>query len=434
MLLAEFDFTDWWIRPFSDRWWQETVCSMLVGVTCGVLGCYVVLRRMALIGDALSHAVLPGVVIAFLITRDTGVFGLLAGALLAGVLTAVLVGAVSRLSRTKEDSSIGIVFTALFAIGIILVSALPRGLHFDLSCFLFGDPLAVDTADLVLMTVICPLVLGIIFMLYHPLRASSFDPVVAAAMGIPVIALHYLLMGMLSATVVAGLKTTGVILVVALIITPASSAYLLTNRLGTMMVLSGIFGGFSAVAGMTLSFVTNWPSGATMVVFAATIFTLVLLLSPSQGLLTRWLQRRRMRRHIQGEDILKTLYRCITSNAQVGVHAYSIERIYPAARVTRRQGERIVSELEHEGLLFRQDSNIGLTEKGTERAIEMVRSHRLWESYLTTHAGVSADEVHEQAEELEHVHDLADKIDQDLGHPEHDPHGEAIPRPPKTTD
>jgi ABC-type Mn2+/Zn2+ transport system permease subunit/Mn-dependent DtxR family transcriptional regulator len=432
-LFAEFDFTGWWLRPFSERWWQETVCSMLVGVTCGVLGCYVVLRRMALIGDALSHAVLPGVVIAFLITHDTGVFGLLAGALLAGVLTTVLVGAISRLSRTKEDSSIGIVFTALFAIGIILVSALPRGLHFDLNCFLFGDPLAVDTADLLLMAVICPLVLGIVFLLYHPLRASSFDPVVAAAMGIPVVALHYLLMGMLSATVVAGLKTTGVILVVALIITPASAAYLLTNRLGTMMLLSGIFGGLSAVAGMTLSFVTNWPSGATMVVFAATIFTLVLLLSPTEGLLTRSLQRKRVRRHIQGEDILKTLYRFVAKNAEPEQHMCSMAQIYPAARVTRRQAERIVAELEQEGLLYRKAANIGLTESGVDRAIEMVRSHRLWESYLTEHAGVSADEVHEQAEELEHVHDLADKIDQHLGHPERDPHGEAIPRPPKSS-
>ncbi|MDG2207699.1 MAG: metal ABC transporter permease, partial [Pirellulales bacterium] len=303
-LLANIDFTEWWLRPFSERWWQETVCSMLVGITCGVLGCYVVLRQMALIGDALSHAVLPGVVIAFLVTHDTGVFGLLSGALLAGVLTAVLIAVVSRLSRTKEDSSIGIVFTTLFAIGIILISTMPKGVHFDLNCFLFGTPLGVDSSDLLLMAIVCPTVLGMIVLLYHPLRASSFDPTVAAAMGIPVVLLHYLLMGMLSATVVAGLKTTGVILVVSLMITPASAAYLLTNRLGTMMLLAGIFGGFCAVAGMTLSFATNWPSGATMVVFAAAIFGVVMLASPSQGLLTRYLQRRRMRRHIQEEDIL----------------------------------------------------------------------------------------------------------------------------------
>ena len=222
-------------------------------------------------------------VIAFLITHNTGIFGLLCGALLAGVLTAVLVGAVSRLSRTKEDSSIGIVFTTLFAIGIILVSALPRGVHFDLNCFLFGDPLAVDTADLILMSIVCPLVLAIIILLYHPLRASSFDPVVAAAMGIPVVMLHYLLMGMLSATVVAGLKTTGVILVVAMVITPASAAYQLTNRFSRMLLLAGVFGGLSAILGMILAFVINAPSGPSMVLVATLIFALSMLFSPSHG-------------------------------------------------------------------------------------------------------------------------------------------------------
>ena len=134
--------------------------------------------------------------------------------------------------------------------------------------------LSADTDDLWLMGIVCPLVFLIVFLLYHPLKLASFDPVVATALGIPVVALHYLLMGMLAATVVAGLKTTGVVLVVALIITPASAAYLLTNRLWLMMLLASTFGGFSALAGMVLSFVTNWPSGPTMVVVATLIFVL----------------------------------------------------------------------------------------------------------------------------------------------------------------
>jgi len=424
-LFAQIDFAGWWLRPFSHRWWEETVCSMLVGVTCGVLGCYVVLRRMALIGDALSHAVLPGVVIAFLITHDTGILGLLCGALLAGLLTTILVNVVSRLSRTKEDSSIGIVFTTLFAIGIILISAQPRGTHFDLVCFLFGDPLAVSTTDLLLMAIVCPLVLTIIIVLYHPFKLASFDPVVAAAMGIPVITLHYLLMGMLSATVVAGLKTTGVILVVALIITPASAAYLLTNRLSRMMFLAGLFGGFSALAGMTVSFVTNWPSGATMVVFASLIFALAMLLSPTEGLLAKVLQRRRMRRHVQGEDVLKAVYR----NTQEGSRWCNLDDLASLIQISSRRIARLAGQLKEEGLLARQQNQIQLTPAGQRRAVEMVRSHRLWESYLTEHAGVAAEDVHEQAEELEHVHDLADQIDQHLGHPQTDPHGETIPRP-----
>ncbi|HEX7010299.1 MAG TPA: metal ABC transporter permease, partial [Phycisphaeraceae bacterium] len=276
---------DWslWDLPLSAQWRAETLCSMLVGTACGVLGCFVVLRRMALIGDALSHAVLPGVVIAFMLSGSAEVTGLLLGALFAGLTTAVLINLVSRFSRTKEDSAIGIVFTALFALGIILISGLPRGTHFDLKCFLFGDPLAVGEADLWMMAVICPAVVGVVALLYHRLKLVSFDPVVAAAMGISVAAYHYLLMGLLSATVVAGLKTTGVILVVAMVITPASAAYQLTNRFWLMLTLAGAFGAASALAGMALAFMTNSPTGPAMVVVAMILFMLAVALSPTHG-------------------------------------------------------------------------------------------------------------------------------------------------------
>ena len=216
---------------------------------------------MALIGDALSHAILPGVVIAFLVTNNTGVWGLLLGALLAGLMTAVLINVVSHNSRTKEDSAIGIVFTALFALGLILISMLPRGTHFDLKCFVFGIPEAVTFAEFSLMTGIAIVVLGTITLLYHPLKLISFDPIVATAMGLPVLFFHYLLMGMISATVVAGLKTTGVILVVAMVITPASAAYQITNRFSNMLILAGFFGALSALLGTILAYILNAPSG-----------------------------------------------------------------------------------------------------------------------------------------------------------------------------
>ena len=245
----EFDWTQALV-PFTRMWMEETLCSVLVGIACGALGCFVVLRRMALIGDALSHAILPGVVIAFLVTQSTDISKLFLGALAAGVLAAVLIRVVSQASRTKEDSAIGIVFTALFALGIIIASGLPRGTHFDLKCFLFGDPLAVGPDDLIMMGIVAPLVLLAIFLFYHRLKLISFDPTVAAAMGISVTGMHYLVMGLLSATVVAGLKTTGVVLVVAMVITPASAAYQLCDRLWSMLVLAGLFGAISAAAGM----------------------------------------------------------------------------------------------------------------------------------------------------------------------------------------
>lgn len=415
---------DWsqWMQPITQRWWMETACSMLVGVACGVLGCFVVLRRMALIGDALSHAVLPGVVIALLVTGSTGITPLLIGALLAGLVTAVMINLVSRFSRTKEDSAIGIVFTALFSLGVVLISGLPRGVHFDLKCFLFGDPLAVGPDDLLLMAIIAPLVVAILALLYHPLRLVSFDPIVAATMGLNVAAFHYLLMGLLSATVVAGLKTTGVVLVVAMVITPASAAYQLCNRLWTMLTLAGIFGALSALAGMSLAFITNSPSGPAMVIIATILFALATLLSPSHGLLMRRLKRTRMRRHIESEDLLKAAF-----HLQATRQDLDLDALISATRLGRSRIAGLISDLRKQGLINSQAQALSLTDLGKKRAVEMVRSHRLWETYLAAEAGLDASLVHQEAERLEHVHDMADEIDATLGNPATDPHGENIP-------
>ena len=396
--------------------------SVLVGMTCGVLGCFVVLRQMALIGDAISHAILPGVVIAFLVTNNTGVWGLLLGALLAGLLTAVLINLVSHSSRTKEDSAIGIVFTALFALGLILISNLPRGTHFDLKCFIYGIPAAVNEQEMILMAVITVLVIGTIFLLYHPLKLVSFDPVVATSMGLPVLFFHYLLMGMISATVVAGLKTTGVILVVAMVITPASAAYQLTNRFSHMLILAGFFGGLSALLGMILAFVINAPSGPSMVMVATSIFALTMLFSPSHGYVFEKIRKIRLKRHIDGEDVLKAVYKL-----EQYKETATKERIGGLAGLALERLPKLFQSLQKEQLLNYNEATAALTESGRKRAVELVRSHRLWESYLAEHANIPPSALHPHAEQLEHAHELADEIDKTLGHPKHDPHGSEIP-------
>ena len=411
-----------WLVPLSSRWIVETLCSMLVGLSLGVLGCFVVLRRMALIGDALSHAVLPGVVIAFIVTQSDGAGGLLLGALLAGLSTAVLINVVGRFSRTKEDSAIGIVFTALFALGIILISNLPRGTHFDLECFLFGDPLAVGPTDLWMMALICPTVLVIVGLLYQRFKLVSFDPVVAAAMGVSVAAYHYLLMGMLSATVVAGLKTTGVILVVAMVITPASAAYQLTNRFWVMLVLSGVFGAVAALLGMSVAFVTNSPTGPAMVIVAVVIFVAAVVLSPTHGLIFDALRRHRLNRHIHGEDVLKAMYRLggTTSSSAMGT-------IAGEAGLTVGRAEQMVDRLRDENYVHREGDQFSLTNAGRNHAETIVRTHRLWETYLGE-AGMDSDQMHVEAERLEHAHELSKELDETLGRPTIDPHGSTIPR------
>jgi ABC-type Mn2+/Zn2+ transport system permease subunit/Mn-dependent DtxR family transcriptional regulator len=423
-----------WLQPFSPSWWLQTATSVLAAVVLGVLGCFVVLRRMALIGDALSHAVLPGVVVALLLTGSTGVAGLLLGALLAGLLTAVLVNVLSRYSRTKEDSAIGIVFTALFALGVILISSLPRGTHFDLKCFLFGDPLAVGPDDFWMMAAIGAVVLAVVGLLYHPLKLVSFDPVVAAAMGVPVAFLHYLLMGMLSATVVAGLKATGVVLVVAMLITPASAAYQLSNRLGVMLALSGLFGAVSAAAGMSLAFVTNAPTGPAMVVVATLLFALAMLLSPSHGLVFDWLRRRRLGQHMAEEDLLRVVYRLNETPPAEGGPSATIADVARLTHLGLRRIDWLLRKRSVRELVQVQEGRVMLTEAGSRRAAEMVRAHRLWESYLADEAKLFPEFIHEEADRLEHAHELADEVDAELGHPQRDPHGSVIPGRPAESD
>lgn len=422
------------------HWLPQTLGSMFIGVTCGVLGCFVVLRRMALIGDALSHSILPGVVGALLLfgvsaSSPAWLPGLLSGAsekwlplwllggaMVAGLLTAVIINIVHRHSRTKEDSAIGIAFTAMFALGLIAISSLPRGTHFDLKCFVYGEPLAIATPDLWLMGIVCPLVLLTVALMYQRLKLISFDPVGARALGVPVQMIHYLLMGMLAATIVAGIKSTGVILVVAMVITPASAAYQMTNRLSVMLVLAGVVGGLSAALGMMLAFAVNAPTGPSMVVVVVILFVLAVLFSPSHGWVFERLRRRRLAQHVAQEDVLKAVYR---------LGDQRLDQPQPIGEETGLKPTRIrrsVTRLVQEGLVLVTDGVVALTEAGNKHAQELVRAHRLWETYLVEKAGVDPAVVHDQAEQLEHAHELAQLLDEKLGKPETDPHGSQIPR------
>lgn len=403
------------LSPFIDHRLQ-LLCSVLVGGVLGVLGCFVILRRMALIGDAISHAVLPGVVIAFLLV-STGITGLFVGALLAGVLTAVGINLVTRFSRVKEDTATGIVFTAMFALGVVLISWLPAGTHFDMKCFLFGDPLAVQREDLLSVAIIAPVVIGAVLVLFHPLKLMSFDPIIARTMGFNTTALHYTLMVLLAATVVAALRSVGVIMAIAMLITPAAFAYQLTNRLATMLAVAGVVGALAALAGMFLAFLVDTPPGPTMVLVATVLFLGAMTFAPERGVLVNWLRRRRIRAHIVEEDVLKAL-----------VHE-KLARLTPAIGTGARELRAALARLTRAGLVRQERGQPRLTEQGRARALEMVRAHRLWETYLADQS-IAHAALHEEAERLEHAHNLAEQLADTLGHPAEDPHGEPIPHAP----
>ncbi len=267
---------------------KALMTSSIVGIICGVVGCFIILRGMALMGDAISHAVLPGVAISYL-------FGInfFFGAVFSGVLTAIAIGFVTQNSRIKHDTSIGIMFTAAFASGIIMITMLKSST--DLYHILFGNVLAVRSSDMWITVGIGFLVLAAVYLFYKELLASSFDETMAAAYGLPVRLIHYFLMTLLTMVTVASLQTVGIVLVVAMLITPAAAAYLLTERLWMMIFLSAGMGVISSVIGLYFSYTYNLASGATIVLAATAIFILVFLLSPKHGIIWKALRIKRKR-------------------------------------------------------------------------------------------------------------------------------------------
>jgi len=263
---------NWLTAPLTYTFMQRgLLASLVVGVLCAVVGCYVVLRGMAFMGDALAHAILPGVAVAYLLHGN-----LLAGALVAAVLVALGIGLFSRQGALKEDTAIGILFAASLALGVALISTI-RTYAVDLTHILFGNILGVSTSDLWLAVGLGMAVMLTVVLLYKEFLLISFDPVLAAAMRLPVEWLRNLMLVLLAVTVVVSLRTIGVGLAAAMLVTPAATAYLLTRRLPTMMVVSALIGAVSSLIGLYLSYYANISSGAAVVLTASTIFFLAFL-------------------------------------------------------------------------------------------------------------------------------------------------------------
>lgn len=262
------------LEPLSYEFMQRgMIAAVLVGIICAVVGTFVVLRGMAFFGDALAHTILPGIALGYLVSggaRDQ----LFWWALGTAIVASLGIGAISKNSQIKEDTAIGIIFAGMFALGIALISTV-RSYAVDLSHFLFGDVLSVSTQSLWLILIFGGIVLFIIFAFYKEFTTISFDPVLAATLRLPVDLLNNLLLVLIAVTVAVSLQTVGVALMVAMLVTPAATAYLLTNRLPKMMLLAAIFASLSGVIGLYLSYYLSIASGAAIVLTATFFFVVV---------------------------------------------------------------------------------------------------------------------------------------------------------------
>jgi len=402
-------------------------------VACALLGCFLVLRRMSMMGDALSHAVLPGLVVAFLFSGSMSILPLFAGAVACGLLTTFLIQTLHQYGRVPSDASMGVVFTSMFALGVVLVKKFVSGLHFDIACVYEGTLELVSLADPIgglprpLFTTLLVLLvnLAVLVLLWKELKLSSFDPALATTIGISATAMHYLLMTLVAVTAVASFEAVGSILVVAMLIVPAATANLLTDRLAVMVLLSAAVGVASSVLGYWAAAFWDTNIAGMMTVAAGLLYVLAVFLSPRYGVCSTLVRNVRMSLRVLREDLLAMLYR---------VEELGSQKQMTAAEASEAVGGGWlvgwgVRELVQKGRILRDGERLQLTDKGRQDARQLVRSHRLWETYLVQHLGMPLDHVHEPAHRVEHFinEQLRQELESEIDPSRQDPHGRDIP-------
>ncbi|MCP3904243.1 MAG: iron ABC transporter [Planctomycetes bacterium] len=444
------------------------VIGVLAAVSCSLLGSFLVLRRLSMMGDAISHAVLPGLAGAFLLTvalqtwaRDSGAdlpgwldsivmmnarSGpiMFAGAVIVGLLTALFTQLLHQYGKVEQSASMGVVFTSLFALGLILMVRAARSVDLDPGCVLYG---AIEWAPTDVVTVLgitaprSALVLGVITLVnvafvvvfYKELKITSFDPTLATTLGIKANVMHYLLMTLVAVTTVAAFEAVGSILVVAMLIVPGATAHLLTDRLPSMLVVSALVGAAGAALG-TVATAPGWAgqvdtsTAGMMACATGGLFVVALLAAPRHGVVGRYARRTALSLRIVGEDALGLLYR-------LEEHGMSVPADSLVGRLRETLGVRgltvrlALTDLARRGLVRRAAGEYHMSDTGRATALGLVRSHRLWESYLVKHLALPSDHVHHTAMKLEHItgptmrENLAEQVDD----PKTDPHGKAIP-------
>lgn len=377
-----------------------------LGVASAVVGSFAVLRRRSLLGDAVSHAALPGICLAYLVVGERHFAAFLVGALVMGIAAAAFIAFVKAWTRVKEDAAIGLVIGGFFGLGIVLSRSIqnePSGNRAGLDGFIFGKAASMITADAMLIGAVGAGVIAVIALLFKEFRLLCFDRDFASSQGWPSLWLDLLLMTLVCICTVAGLPAVGVVLMVSLLVIPAAAARFWTDRLGVMVCLAGAFGGAAGALGTGLSATMpapasslsrGWPTGPLITLVAASIFALSLLVAPRRGVVADAWRRWQLRRRVSRQNLLRGLYEMLEPHGDFAA-SWSPDAL--------RQSRRSLHSALRSGLIERTDRGFALSASGRSAAARVVRAHRLWEIYLITHAHIAPDHVDRDADQIEHV-------------------------------
>jgi manganese/zinc/iron transport system permease protein len=428
---------------FIDSW--IIVTGILSAMSCALLGNYLVLRRMSMMGDAISHAVLPGLAIAFLVSGSRDSLPMLVGAVGVGVLTAVLIQAIGKLSGLDQGASMGVIFTTLFALGLILIRQAADHVDLDPGCVLYG---AIELTPLDVYTLFgweipraavtngIMLLVNVLFVVFFfkELSITSFDPALATTMGFNAGVMHYVLMALVAATTIAAFESVGSILVIAMLIVPAATAHLLTDRLLAMLAISLVVAALSAVLGhLGAITIPTWigfrdtSTAGMMAVAVGALFLAAFLFAPRHGIIGRMVAQGLLTLRVNRDDILGMLYR-VQELAGQRAPAVNTDDLRNALQ-TGAWVNAALLDLLRTKMVRRTPAGVVLTESGLSSAANLIRSHRLWESYLCGQMGLCDAEAHYSAHQLEHVTDevMQERLKSAANYPTRDPHQKVIP-------
>ena len=472
-MLAATDILTTLRSSLWDNWFELdtwiVITASLAAMASAIPGCFLVLRRQSMMGDALTHTVLPGIVGAFLLSHslksagvipvdvdaprqafDTVSYALMfGGAILIGGLTAVLTEWVRRKGRVESSAALGVVYTSMFATGLLMIRVAADTVHIDPDCVLYGNieavwtgPGEVPRAALVSGGALL-LNATLVTLFFKELRVATFDPAMATSLGINANRVHYCLMSVTAVTAVAAFESVGNILVIAMLIVPAATAHLLTDRLWLMILFACLAGVLSSVIGHAAALVVpplvmspfadsdllsgvdvaslDASTSGMMALASGFLFTAALFFGPRHGLLVKWIHQLQLSYRVAAEDILGALYR---QSEQQKREAGETE-----PSLSARPSRFVAWRLRRQGLLAGPTSQPHLTAAGEIAARRLVRAHRLWESYMAKHFDVPGDHLHEAAHRVEHFLDpeLRSRLADELDGPARDPHGKEIP-------
>lgn len=413
---------------------KVTIGAALLGGAAGVAGSFAVLRRRSLVGDMLAHASLPGVCLAFVLTGSRDLLSLSLGALASGLVAIALLTVVVRWTRTKEDAAIGIMLSAFFGLGIVLLSRVTHstsaGYSAGLNSYLFGEPGNMVDRDLALLAVVATAVLLLTAILFKEFKIVAFDADFARSQGWPTLALDLAMMGAVAVVTIVGLPIVGVILMAAMIILPAATARLWTNTLRSLLLLAGALGVVTGAGGVRLA--GNLPAGPAIVLTGAALFVFSLLFAPQRGIIARVYEETRLRLRVARDHLMRSLY-------ELNEPALPQRDTIPLERLAQHRHARpwlqrwLLDRSERTGLLERTNGSVRLTPLGLRRAAEATKTHRMWEMYMMEFAGSAADHVDRSADAVEHLlpEGLLVKLEERLAREGRMPHmATAVPASP----